>query len=913
MMSRVILIIILGIANLNTSAQTFSLITDPINGDETYFHNNGAFDMQMLEDRIVIAGQHLCFSSSGDGSEIFCASLSIFDFNGDLIDGILLDTFFDATPGGLLAVGDRIFTANFRHDDTFLERSLYVQEYDLNLNLVKQTIIPTRTNSIPNNCGIKYINEHFYVYGDIRKVGLGSKGFIQKLDSELNILWDKQYTHGGIINGCNILQETTNEDLIYIHKFEEENTAADYNGLQIVKLNSEGVKLDSLEIEGEGTFGRTLTSDQDGSIYTFTDNHPFDDSIFEQSEGRINKYNSDLDSLIWSLKLPFNHFLNGRIYFTNYSMQARNSDIVACGSVIDNTEDGPLVANNYGFNGFIIRMSTKGEIKWLHLYKSPNLIEELPVEVFGVYHESGLGRMVELEDGRILAVGTSRLTGDQSDIVEGTTEPWSQFLILAVDGASGCIEGEECDEIIVLDKQYDPRDDYLPIVNSSNKWTVEQTNETGFSEQSSYTYFNDTTIFDLLNTHNDRLVTSLNMTSPIVDGQFREVRGRVYKKVDGSFTKEKLLFDISLKEGENITVERLDGTKELVAIITDTIVLLDEIPRKRILLQCPSSTEPQETIVWIEGIGELDNSKECDFEGQRSHILCVQDSVGNLIYNLTGEGCEGISNICAPESFNVGDKWTYDDYFYQDVLFRNYEIVREEEWMGKQSLVVRPGNLDSEDYMFQEGSKVYFWDDSLNEYQLNYDFDNDSLYIIRYYNSIKDAVDSTIVYIDSIRNVEYNGEELQVQYCRSNFGFGGNPFTQKIIKNLGNSTFGPRLPINIIIDDFSGGIGDIRCFESTNCSLQFVDFPCDTTFITSVQPTFDANEINFYPNPVQNKLYLNKRDQNWQYLVYNLQGQLVMQGVYNDFVDVAALPPGIYFLQLQKYNELYQAIKFVKE
>ena len=71
--------------------------------------------------------------------------------------------------------------------------------------------------------------------------------------------------------------------------------------------------------------------------------------------------------------------------------------------------------------------------------------------------------------------------------------------------------------------------------------------------------------------------------------------------------------------------------------------------------------------------------------------------------------------------------------------------------------------------------------------------------------------------------------------------------------------------------------------------------------------------LTIHPNPTQDKLYLDTQDQNWQYKIYNLQGQQMMQGGYTDFVDVLDLTSGIYFLQLQKENELFQAIKFVKE
>ena len=77
----------------------------------------------------------------------------------------------------------------------------------------------------------------------------------------------------------------------------------------------------------------------------------------------------------------------------------------------------------------------------------------------------------------------------------------------------------------------------------------------------------------------------------------------------------------------------------------------------------------------------------------------------------------------------------------------------------------------------------------------------------------------------------------------------------------------------------------------------------------------DIREVPFglYPNPVQDILYLETSEQNWSYQILNLQGQQIMQGQYQDNIGVSQLPSGIYFLQLSRENELYKAIKFVKE
>jgi|GEM_PF-4615895 len=80
----------------------------------------------------------------------------------------------------------------------------------------------------------------------------------------------------------------------------------------------------------------------------------------------------------------------------------------------------------------------------------------------------------------------------------------------------------------------------------------------------------------------------------------------------------------------------------------------------------------------------------------------------------------------------------------------------------------------------------------------------------------------------------------------------------------------------------------------------------------SVNKLLESN-LNIFPNPVQDRIYLESIDQDFLYQIYNLQGQQIQQGVYRENIDVARLSSGIYFLQLSEKDGLYQAIKFVKK
>jgi len=261
-------------------------------------------------------------------------------------------------------------------------------------------------------------------------------------------------------------------------------------------------------------------------------------------------------------------------------------------------------------------------------------------------------------------------------------------------------------------------------------------------------------------------------------------------------------------------------------------------------------------------------------------------------------------------TFEVGDEWIYTQSYQTQAGSdpKSFIIEEEVEWEGRQALVVRPGLFAGQEYLAQEEGRVYFWDDALGEYQLTYDFDNDSLYYIRYLSYATNAIDSFAVVVDSIKIDQIDEKNIQVQYCRSNLGSGGALFPFKIYRGIGFQNFGVRLLIGVV--DIN--VGGLRCFESPDCNIKFVDFPCDTSTV-SVHSLKSSLDLKIHPNPVNDRIYLETTDQNWSYQVINLQGQQMMQGQYQDHIDVDQLPSGIYFLQLQEEGEWYRTIKFVKE
>lgn len=155
-------------------------------------------------------------------------------------------------------------------------------------------------------------------------------------------------------------------------------------------------------------------------------------------------------------------------------------------------------------------------------------------------------------------------------------------------------------------------------------------------------------------------------------------------------------------------------------------------------------------------------------------------------------------------------------------------------------------------------------------------------------------------------------KSIQVQYCSSELAV-GTVQQFKIYEGIGRANAGVRFHLNLV-DGFVAG--DLRCFESQDCDINFLDIQCDTIIemdLTSTTNLESSHDINLYPNPIQDELYLDIEGQDWEYQIFNLQGQQMLQGVYQDYIHVNQLPGGIYFLYLRNEDILYQALKFVKE
>jgi Secretion system C-terminal sorting domain len=118
-----------------------------------------------------------------------------------------------------------------------------------------------------------------------------------------------------------------------------------------------------------------------------------------------------------------------------------------------------------------------------------------------------------------------------------------------------------------------------------------------------------------------------------------------------------------------------------------------------------------------------------------------------------------------------------------------------------------------------------------------------------------------------------------------------------IYKNIGLMEFGLRLPLGFDVCDFDKHIAKLRCFENDSVEYHFVNYPCDSTWLTvSIHDPEVTNEI-VYPNPTSGIIHISGNEKGVPYELYNLQGVKIQSGV-SENGEISIDQQGMFILSL---------------
>lgn len=113
-------------------------------------------------------------------------------------------------------------------------------------------------------------------------------------------------------------------------------------------------------------------------------------------------------------------------------------------------------------------------------------------------------------------------------------------------------------------------------------------------------------------------------------------------------------------------------------------------------------------------------------------------------------------------------------------------------------------------------------------------------------------------------------------------------------------------PFTNEVGDIPTSLGGINFNSiSSNTEFYFDGFKFEDSFIIVVvqgKEDFYKDEFTIYPNPTQNKLFVESVEEILKIKVYSQLGQLVMQRKFSDEIDVFPLAKGLYFIEVETNN-----------
>ncbi len=402
--------------------ETFSRFYDFDYGPKDKTHG---FILQ--DDKIIVLVKHTCFFNN----EI-CFSINHFDLKGDFIKQNIVYDFISGWETSLVEYNDSLFVSGQINNDETGTRVNYLAIGNMDMSAYrKQAYVFNMDPAFrPNNTGLILHDGYIYLYGNVLKLNHGiAKAQIIKIDAKTKeLVWEKQYG-GNTINQCQSLQVTPDSNLVFINKLILP-SPEEYFFTTIDTLGN--IVHEFMIPEYSRIEHPRILASKDGFYYYTSTGEP--DASWIYPYGWINKVHPLTEEILWSVPLPRDPFINNRDYQVYDFLEASNGDILACGYVFD--EEGE-VSNN----GFIIRLTPEGDIRWFRMYKLPSP-NEVHTEFWRSTMFSELQEIKEKEDGGFIARGIAQYFNRDTTI---GMDIW----LLSVD-ANGCIDSNNCEGEVLL-------------------------------------------------------------------------------------------------------------------------------------------------------------------------------------------------------------------------------------------------------------------------------------------------------------------------------------------------------------------------------------------------------------------------------------------------------------------------------
>jgi hypothetical protein len=261
----------------------------------------------------------------------------------------------------------------------------------------------------------------------------------------------------------------------------------------------------------------------------------------------------------------------------------------------------------------------------------------------------------------------------------------------------------------------------------------------------------------------------------------------------------------------------------------------------------------------------------------------------------------------AQEFAPIGAKWYYTRY--QDGIppsvFTGYvqlEAVRDTMILGNTCKLITKGtenNVPNENYYLYKDvtNKVFYYSIDSSRFCLLYDYnalvgDSFELDCIPDFNNNNEG-GNLMVYIDSVAEININGEIKRMQLYRTDEGLVGFSFSGWVIEDIGHLFYlFPLINHNASVDY-------LRCYEDDSLGLYKPStIACDyVTGIESLQENLIG--ITIYPTLVEDKINIsNKNNHKINLRITSILGnqEFVQYNFIDKWLNLSELSSGVYFI-----------------
>lgn len=204
------------------------------------------------------------------------------------------------------------------------------------------------------------------------------------------------------------------------------------------------------------------------------------------------------------------------------------------------------------------------------------------------------------------------------------------------------------------------------------------------------------------------------------------------------------------------------------------------------------------------------------------------------------------------------------------------------------------------EYVYEENNVVYWWNKTLNEFTMLYDFAAETGDEWQ----IKAGTETITLHVDAVEPVEYDGRTYKVM----NVSDEGDLFSGNIVCGIGHvaSLFPEKLMQKALPFD----VESLRCYwVNDDLILHMGTVDCDEILAVEENVSAqDSESIALYPNPTNGTLYIESQGDASTFSISNMLGQTVMSGNIADSqtIDVSLLDDGMYFICIGQ-----RTVKFV--